>query len=93
MILGSLAVLAGTAQSFWQLPLLTNICTMEHSYFFVTFVDQLGSISGEYILHPHDKDEVKQTMALYEEVGLPVAVGSIDVIHVKWSNCPAGHHN
>ena len=93
MILGSLAVLAGTVQSFRQLPILTNICATEHSYFFLTFVDRLESISGEYIFHPRDEEEVKQTMARYEEVGLPGAVGSVDVVHIKWSNCPAGHHN
>jgi hypothetical protein len=34
MILGLLAVLAGTVQSFRQLPILTNSCATEHSYFF-----------------------------------------------------------
>jgi hypothetical protein len=29
----------------------------------------------------------------YKEVGLPGAVGSVDVVHIKWSNCPAGHMN
>ena len=93
MILGSLAVLAGTVQSFCQLLILTNICATEHSYFFLCFVDRIKSISGEYIYHPCDEDEVKQTLACYEEVGLPGAVGSVNVVHIKWSNCPAGHMN
>ncbi len=29
-------------------------------------------------------------MHSYEEMGLPGAMGSVDVVHVKWSNCPAG---
>jgi hypothetical protein len=37
--------------------------------------------------------ELSEIMKCYEEVGLPGAVGSLDVVHVKWSNCPAGDHN
>ena len=32
-------------------------------------------------------------MVRYKEVGLPGAVGSVNVVHIKWSNCPAGHLN
>ena len=59
----------------------------------MTFADRLESISGEYIYHPHDEHEVKQTLVRYKEVGLPGAVGSVNVVHIKWSNCPAGHLN
>ena len=59
----------------------------------MNFADQIESISKEYIYHPCNEDEIKKTMARYEEVGLPGAVGSVDVVHIKWSNCPAGHMN
>ncbi len=29
----------------------------------------------------------------YNAVGLPGCCGSIDVVHVKWLNCPAGNFN
>ena len=32
-------------------------------------------------------------MRSYEEIGLPGAMGSVDVVHVKWLNCPAGDYN
>jgi hypothetical protein len=32
-------------------------------------------------------------MKRYEEVGPPGVIGSVDVGHVKWSNCPAGDFN
>ncbi len=32
-------------------------------------------------------------MNSYESIGLPGACGSIDVVHIKWSECPAGDHN
>ena len=59
----------------------------------MTFADRLESISGEYMYHPHDEHEVKQKLAHYKEVGLHGAAGSVNVVHVKWSNCPASHHN
>jgi hypothetical protein len=32
-------------------------------------------------------------MKRYEEMGLPGAMGSVDVVHVKWANCPKGDFN
>jgi hypothetical protein len=29
----------------------------------------------------------------YNSIGLPRCCGSIDVVHVKWANCPAGDFN
>jgi hypothetical protein len=29
----------------------------------------------------------------YNSIGLPGCCGSIDVVHVKWANCPAGDFN
>lgn len=40
-------------------------------------------IIEEYIYLPHDKEELKSIMRRYEEVGLPGAMGFMDVVHVK----------
>ena len=32
-------------------------------------------------------------MEKYAEVGLPGAMGSVDVVHCKWSKCPTGNFN
>ena len=37
--------------------------------------------------------ELNKTSKWYSAVGFPGACGSIDVVHVKWLNCPAGDHN
>jgi len=50
-------------------------------------------VRGEYISYPANKDELKPIMDRYESLYLPGCGGSIDVVHVKWSNCPAGDHN
>ena len=90
LVMGSLALLAGTIQNFCQLPIVTNICATDHSKFFLLFVDCIESISSEYIYLPEDEADVESTLNRYEEVGLPGAIGSIDVVHVRWSKCPAG---
>ncbi|KAL7526183.1 hypothetical protein ACHAWF_001665 [Thalassiosira exigua] len=38
-------------------------------------------------------NELRDVMKVYEENHLPGACGSIDVVHVKWLNCPTGDHN
>ena len=47
----------------------------------------------EYIFLPMNMHELDKTSKWYSNVGLSGACGSIDVVHVKWSNCPAGDHN
>jgi hypothetical protein len=46
----------------------------------------------EYIYMPRNMRELNKTSKWYSAVGLPGAIGSIDVVHVKWSNCSAGDH-
>ena len=53
----------------------------------------MDSISTAYIYLPKDENEVLKTMARYEEVELPGAIGSVDVVHVWWRSCPAGDFN
>jgi hypothetical protein len=42
---------------------------------------------------PHNLTELNQVSKYYKAVGLPGCVGSMDVVHVKWANCPAGDNN
>ncbi len=51
------------------------------------------SISHEYVYFPRTSEELAETMKCYEQVDLPGTMGSVDVVHVKWSNCPAGDFN
>jgi hypothetical protein len=92
-MLGSLAILGGTLQLFRQLKPLTHLCTSDHSNFFLTVVDHIGSISHKYVFMPHTPEELEPIMWRYEEEGLPGVAGSVDVVHVKWANCPAGDFN
>ncbi len=62
-------------------------------YIFLTFVEKMFSISHEYIYFPRIPEELAQTMKHYEGVGVSGAIGSVDVVHVKRSNFPAGNFN
>ncbi len=51
------------------------------------------SIREEFIRYPQTKEELRKITRRYESVGLPGGGGSIDVVHIKWSKCPAGDMN
>ena len=53
----------------------------------------MKSIRARYIYYPCTQEELTKIMARYEAVHLPGAAGSIDVVHLKWRNCPAGDVN
>ncbi len=59
----------------------------------MSFLDAFVEMKDEYIFLPHNVTSLKCTMKSYELVGLPGACGLIDVVHIKWSACPAGDHN
>jgi hypothetical protein len=50
-------------------------------------------MQNEYIQLPADMATSNKVTASYESIGLPGACGSMDVVHVKWSKCPAGDYN
>jgi hypothetical protein len=49
------------------------------------------SIHDNYIKYPNTLEELQSVMDRYESLFLPGCAGSIDVVHVKWRNCPAGN--
>ncbi len=91
--MGALAILSGTTSGFRNLQTATHICATDCSKFFKKFVRYLFDRQHEYIYLPCNVGELKTVMRSYEEMGLPGAMGSVDVVHVKWSNCPAGDYN
>jgi hypothetical protein len=93
LVLGALSILSGSVSGFQNLPLVSNICATEHSKFFQTFVQFLYNKCNDYIFLPRNDVELRAVMCCYEENGLPGAMGSVDVVHVKWSNCPKGDFN
>ena len=71
----------------------TNMSYTEHRNFFNMFIQRMYSIRRDYISFPSTVQELCSTVNDYAGQYLPGACGSIDVVHVKWSRCPAGDYN
>ena len=85
--------LLGTGAAFQSCRSLCSISTSEVRKFFYVFLDAIVDMKEEYIYMPRTMSELKSVNKSYNSVGLPGCCGSIDVVHVKWSNCPAGDFN
>ena len=92
LILSALKVL-GHHTPFRALTVDTEISREEHRRFFQLFIAKMYSIRDEFIKFPSTHGEVQCVMQPYLENFLPGCLGSIDVVHVKWSKCPAGDFN
>ena len=71
----------------------TNMSQFAHSTFFDMFIDRLYENKDDYIKLPPNLEALMSVQSQYADVHLPGACGSIDVVHVKWSCCPAGDFN
>jgi hypothetical protein len=50
-------------------------------------------MKDEYIYLPQNITKLQRINRGYNAAGLPGCVGFMDVVHVKWSNCPTGDYN
>ena len=91
-VLGALSIL-GHGLPFTVVSTYSNISKEEHRLFFHKFIEYFFVHHQEYIYLPKDADELRSVSQKYREVGLPGAMGSKDVVHVKWSHAPAGDFN
>ena len=71
----------------------TNISKEEHRKFFHEFIHYFFVHHKRYVYLPKPGADVETVMERYREVGLPGAIGSKDVVHVRWCRCPAGDYN
>lgn len=92
LILGTLNIL-GHNKPFRALHESTEISTEEHRVFFHVFLDKMYSIQQDFIHYPDTREELSKVMKRYATKNLPGAGGSVDIVHLKWSHCPAGDYN
>ena len=92
LMLATLNVL-GHHSPFRTLQSNTEISTSEHRAFFHLFINKMYSIKDDYICYPPNMEALNAVMDRYKDVYLPGCGGSIDVVHLKWSACPAGDTN
>ena len=92
LVMSSLYLL-GTGAAFRSCRALCSICTSEVRKFFYVFLNAIVDMKDEYVCMPTNLAELNRVSKCYDMVGLPGCMGSIDVVHVKWANCPAGDFN
>ena len=83
----------GNGTSFRQCRSNTYISVSEIRKFFNIFLDAIVSMRDEYVHLPRNITELRWVCRDYDKQGLPGCCGSMDVVHVKWSQCPTGDHN
>jgi hypothetical protein len=49
----------------------------------------VGNVYDRWVMAPAD-DDVVPHMRVYEAIGFPGAIGSVDGVHIPWERCPAG---
>ncbi len=85
--------LLGTGAAFRACRSLCSISTSEVQKKFYVFLDAIVDMKDEYVYMPRNITELNRVSNCYGVAGLPGCMGSIDVVHVKWANCPAGDFN
>jgi hypothetical protein len=63
------------------------------SLLFEIFLNAMMDMRDEFISMPKNATELLPIARNYENVGLPGCCGSMDNVHVRWSQCPAGDLN
>jgi len=92
LVMSSLYV-SGHGASFRSLRPLCHISASECHLFFEIFFNAMMDIRDEFISMPKNVTELLPIARNYENVGLPGCCGSMDVVHVRRSQCPAGDMN
>jgi hypothetical protein len=83
----------GNRRPHTQFKTETEMSMSAHLLFYKHFLNCLYRARSEWIYFPRSMDELYSVTDDYHRQELPGAAGSIDVVHVKWSHCPAGEFN
>ena len=92
LVMSSLYLL-GTGAAFRSCQSLCSISTSEVRSFFFVFIKAHYAMKDRYIHMPTTITELNRVSKSYADDGLPGCCGSINIVQVKWSNCPAGDFN
>jgi hypothetical protein len=93
LLVMSVLYLLASGAAFWSCKALCKISTLEVRKFHYLFLDAIIDMKDEYVLLLHNLTKLNQVSKYYEAVSFPGFVGSMDVVHVKLENCPAGDYN
>ena len=92
-LLGVLRVL-GRATCFDGISELTLADEETHRVFFHEFCQKFArKFYSEYVYPPTSMEEMKKVSSVYERLGFPGCIGSVDCVHIPWDRAPAGLFN
>lgn len=92
-VLGALRIVA-KGLSFDGVAEITGMSVSTMQTFFHNFWALFRTHYGPlWINYPKTPEEAKFSASVYEKLGLPGAVGSVDVTHVRWDKAPAGQQS
>ena len=91
-IMASLNIL-GNHTPFGQNIINIELSTEDHYLFFHMFLNQIYSAKDEFGKYQETIEELQPVMGKYTAKKLLGCGGSIDVLHLKWSDCPVGDLN
>ena len=90
LVLASLRLLAsGCTIDFVEVCTNVSVCTIR-DFFQKKFCRWGRELSRKLVKMPETEEEVRHVVGLYERIGLPGCVGSVDCVHLTWDKCPAG---
>ena len=90
LVLASLRLL-GSGCTFDLAEELTNVNSNTIRDFFQKKFCKWGrELSKKMVRLPVEEEEMRHVVGLYERIGLPGCVGSVDSVHLVWDKCPAG---
>ena len=70
----------------------TNVAQGTIRLFFQnTFCKWGRALSRDLVKLPETEEQLRHVVGLYERIGLPGCVGSVDCVHLVWDKCPAGY--
>ena len=87
LVLG-LLYYVGWDTTFGFIATQTEIDKEVHRTFHHKICMAFKEIKHEYIYLPRNQEEYNFVSKQYESCGFPGCVGSIDVVHIGWGNCP-----
>ena len=87
LVLG-LLFYAGWDTTFDFIGTNTEIAGEVHRTFHHKICSEFKEIKDEFVYLPRNEAELDPVISQYASYGFPGCVGSIDVVHIAWGNCP-----
>jgi len=90
-LLGVLRIL-GRAACFDEIKELSNMSEETIRSFFIAWMKKFREMKADIWIHyptAQEPDAIRRITAAFAHLGFPGMIGSVDVVHFRWDQCPA----